>query len=112
MSPRRGPSDSYPRSQNRGLHPTNKDLFVGTPDLERAASWKCAAGISVSVGGFALIGCRTHDFPQYDPNYREYAYVTNAGSGTVSVYDVVFVCVAREIPVGQIFLVVVVFLVC
>jgi hypothetical protein len=22
-----------PRSQNRDLHPTNQDLFVGTPDL-------------------------------------------------------------------------------
>ena len=35
------------------------------------------------------------------PNYREYAYVTNGGSGTVSVYDVVNVRVDREIPVGQ-----------
>jgi YVTN family beta-propeller protein len=49
----------------------------------------------------AFTACRPHDFPQYDPNYREYAYVTNAGSGTVSVYDVVNVRVDREIPVGQ-----------
>lgn len=49
----------------------------------------------------ALTGCRPHDFPQYDANYREYAYVTNGGSGTVSVYDVVNVRVDREIPVGQ-----------
>ena len=48
-----------------------------------------------------LTGCRPHDFPQYDANYREYAYVTNGGSGTVSVYDVVNVRVDREIPVGQ-----------
>ncbi|MGA9586923.1 MAG: hypothetical protein WBQ95_16425 [Terracidiphilus sp.] len=48
-----------------------------------------------------LTACRPHDFPQYDPNYREYAYVTNGGSGTVSVYDVVNVRVDREIPVGQ-----------
>jgi hypothetical protein len=27
-----------------------------------------------------LTGCRPHDFPQYPPNYREYAYVTNGGS--------------------------------
>ena len=53
----------------------------------------------------ALVGltsCRPHDFPQYDANYREYAYVTNGGSGTVSVYDVVNVRVDREIPVGQV----------
>ena len=49
----------------------------------------------------ALTACRPHDFPQYDANYREYAYVTNSGSGTVSVYDVVNVRVDREIPVGQ-----------
>jgi len=48
-----------------------------------------------------LAACRPHDFPQYAPNYREYAYVTNGGSGTVSVYDVVNVRVDREIPVGQ-----------
>ena len=49
----------------------------------------------------SLTACRPHDFPQYDPNYREYAYVTNSGSGTLSVYDVVNVRVDREIPVGQ-----------
>ncbi len=40
-------------------------------------------------------------FPNTIPNYREYAYVTNGGSGTVSVYDVVNVRVDRELPVGQ-----------
>lgn len=49
----------------------------------------------------ALAGCRPHDFPQYPPNYREYAYVTNGESGTVSVLDVVNVRLDREIPIGQ-----------
>jgi YVTN family beta-propeller protein len=49
----------------------------------------------------ALAGCRPHDFPQYPPGYREYAYVTNGGSGTVSVIDVVNVRLDREIAVGQ-----------
>jgi len=48
-----------------------------------------------------LAGCRSHDFPQYPPEYREYAYVTNGGSGTVSVFDVVNVRLDREIAVGQ-----------
>lgn len=48
----------------------------------------------------AISGCRPHDFPQYPPNYREYAYVTNGGSGTVSIYDVVNVRLDRELPVG------------
>lgn len=62
-----------------------------------------ALGVSIaaSLAAFALAGCRAHDFPQYDANYREYAYVTNSGSGTVSVYDVVNVRVDREIQVGQ-----------
>lgn len=49
----------------------------------------------------ALSGCRKQDFPQYPSNYREYAYVTNAGSNSVSVIDVVNVRPEREIAVGQ-----------
>ncbi len=48
----------------------------------------------------ALSGCRRHDFPQYPPNYREYAYVTNGASNTVTVLDVVNVRLDREVPVG------------
>jgi len=48
-----------------------------------------------------LAGCRPHDFPQYPPNYREYAYVTNGGSNTVTVIDVVDVRLDREIAVGE-----------
>ena len=50
---------------------------------------------------FLLTACRPHDFPEYPPNYREFAYVTNGASGTVTVLDVVNVRVDREIPVGQ-----------
>jgi len=57
-----------------------------------------AAGLSLL--GLLLTGCRSHDFPQYPPNYREFAYVTNGDSGTVTVIDVVNVRVDREIPVG------------
>jgi YVTN family beta-propeller protein len=48
-----------------------------------------------------LTSCHSHDFPQYPPNYREYAYITNGGSGTVTVLDVVNVRLDRELPVGQ-----------
>jgi YVTN family beta-propeller protein len=48
-----------------------------------------------------LPGCSTHNFPVYSANYREYAYVTNGDSGTVTVLDVVNVRVDREIAVGQ-----------
>jgi YVTN family beta-propeller protein len=48
-----------------------------------------------------LTACRPHDFPEFPANYREFAYVTNGASGTVTVLDVVNVRVDREIPVGQ-----------
>jgi YVTN family beta-propeller protein len=49
----------------------------------------------------AIAGCRNHDFPEHPPNYREFAYVTNGASNTVSVFDVVNVRLDREIQVGQ-----------
>src|SRR5664280_3034595 len=49
----------------------------------------------------ALTGCRPHDFPQYQAGYREYAYVTNGGSNTVTILDVVNVRLDRELAVGQ-----------
>jgi YVTN family beta-propeller protein len=48
-----------------------------------------------------LTACTTHDFPKYPPNYREYAYITNGGSGTVTVLDVVNIRVDRELAVGR-----------
>lgn len=54
-----------------------------------------------SLLALALAGCRPHDFPQYPANYREYVYVTNGGSGTVTVLDVVNLRVDRELTVGQ-----------
>lgn len=52
------------------------------------------------VALLALTACRPHDFPQYPANYREYAYVTNSASNTVTVLDVVNIRVDRELAVG------------
>jgi len=60
-----------------------------------------ACSVPILLLALAVTGCRSHDFPQYPANYREYAYVTNGGSGTVSIYDVVNVRLDRELPVGQ-----------
>jgi len=68
-----------------------------TPLRDAARAWPLAAGLTA----LALTGCRLHDFPQYPPNYREYAYVTNGGSDTVTVLDVVDVRVDRELQVGR-----------
>jgi len=58
-------------------------------------------GWALAFGLTALAGCRNHDFPKYPVGYREFAYVTNGGSNTVSVFDVVNVRLDREIQVGQ-----------
>ena len=57
--------------------------------------------LTFSMLTLMLTGCRSNDFPQYPANYREYVYVTNGGSGTLTVLDVVNVRVDRELPVGQ-----------
>jgi YVTN family beta-propeller protein len=56
---------------------------------------------SLALLALTLTGCRPHDFPQYPPSYREYAYITNGGSNTVTVLDVVNIRLDRELPVGQ-----------
>lgn len=48
-----------------------------------------------------LAGCRRHDFPQYPADYREYAYVTNGGSNTVTVLDLVNLRQDRVLRVGD-----------
>lgn len=55
---------------------------------------------AVCLLALPLAGCKRHDFPQYASNYREYAYVTNGASNTVTVIDVVNVRLDRELPVG------------
>ncbi len=48
-----------------------------------------------------LLGCRPNDFPEFPTNYREYAYVTNSASNTVTVLDIVNLRRDREFPVGD-----------
>jgi YVTN family beta-propeller protein len=62
---------------------------------------RISALLAAGLIAIALPGCRPHDFPQYPPNYREYAYVTNGGSDTVTVLDVVNVRIDRELAVGH-----------
>ncbi len=48
-----------------------------------------------------VCACRRHDFPQYAANYREYAYVSNGGSNTVTVLDLVNLRLDRVLGVGS-----------
>lgn len=56
---------------------------------------------SVALLPAILAGCHKSDSPKYPANYREYAYVSNGGSATVTVIDVVNVRLDRDIAVGQ-----------
>jgi YVTN family beta-propeller protein len=67
----------------------------------RASRAGSAAAFAAGLLLFTLTGCKPHDFPQYPANYREYVYVTNGGSDTVTVLDVVNVRVDRELEVGR-----------
>ena len=49
----------------------------------------------------AAVGCQRRDFPNYPANYREYAYISNGGSNTVTVLDLVNMRQDRVIAVGD-----------
>lgn len=83
--------------------PVHQDFAVEAIDRPQWRNGRVLRGSAFLALGsclFAVTSCRKHDFPEYPANYREYAYVTNGGSNTVSVFDVVNVRVDREIPVG------------
>lgn len=46
-------------------------------------------------------GCRRHHFPRYPADFREYAYVTNTGSNTVTILDLVNLRQDRVLAVGS-----------
>ena len=70
------------------------------PSPTRKAT-SAAEGIAALILCTFLTACRPHDFPQYPANYREYAYVTNGASNTVTVLDIVNLRRDREFPVGD-----------
>jgi YVTN family beta-propeller protein len=70
------------------------------PSRKRKAA-SAAEGIAALILCTLLTACRPHDFPQYPANYREFAYVTNGGSNTVTVLDLVNLRRDREIAVGD-----------
>ena len=71
--------------------------------------WKGLAKVLLSRSGspsillllaLACTGCRSSAFPSYPADYREYAYIANGGSDTVSVLDLVHVRQERLLKVG------------
>jgi len=49
----------------------------------------------------ATVGCNHHPFPDVAPGYREFAYVSNGASNTVSVLDLVYLRQDRTLQVGS-----------
>jgi YVTN family beta-propeller protein len=48
-----------------------------------------------------LTGCRRHHFPKYPRDYREFAYITNSGSNSITVLDLVNLRQDRVLAVGS-----------
>jgi YVTN family beta-propeller protein len=71
------------------------------PPTPKRKAASAAEAISTLLLCPLLTACRPHDFPQYPINYREYAYVTNSASNTVTVLDIVNLRRDREFPVGD-----------
>ena len=63
--------------------------------VQRASAWTACA--------FLLLcgGCRRDRFPSFPADYREYAYVTDGSSGTVTVLDLVNLRQDRTLQVGR-----------
>ena len=59
---------------------------------------------SVSIAACTLLvitlGCRRNSFPDVPVGYREFAYVSNGGSNTVTVLDLVYLRQDRTLQVG------------
>lgn len=55
---------------------------------------------AMSVACLASVACNRHPFPVAPPGYREFAYVSNGGSDTVSVLDLVNLRQDRTLQVG------------
>jgi len=53
-----------------------------------------------AVGLLGLSGCHRSSFPDVPAGYREYAYISNGGSNTVTVLDLVYLRQDRTLQVG------------
>ena len=109
-----GPQSLYPEQFARMVdeivrsHPLSGDRCRAEFTLQNPRSRRMTSGtqkalaLAVGLAGLAplLTGCRKQDFPQYPASYREYVYVTNGQSGTLTVLDAVNLRLDREIRVG------------
>jgi YVTN family beta-propeller protein len=79
-------------------HRTSRTLPARRPGLVAALR---RAPVATLAALMALAGCRGQDFPDYPRDYREYAYVTNSGSNSVTVLDLIRLRQDRVLAVGR-----------
>jgi YVTN family beta-propeller protein len=70
---------------------------VGLPGRRRALRVGAAALLPIL---FLPVACHRGSFPDVPPGYREFAYVSNGASNTVSVLDLVYLRQDRTLQVG------------
>jgi YVTN family beta-propeller protein len=64
-------------------------------------TWQRATLVAVACASLLLSGCRHRHFPRYPSDFRQYAWITNGGSNSVTVLDLVNMQQAGTIPVGE-----------
>ncbi|MDE1161426.1 MAG: beta-propeller fold lactonase family protein [Acidobacteriaceae bacterium] len=57
--------------------------------------------VALSATLLSTAACRRNRFPSYPDNYREFAYVADGGSNTVTVLDLVYLRRDRTLEVGK-----------
>jgi YVTN family beta-propeller protein len=78
---------------------TKTALLADTKPLPTATRKACV--VALLCGLVIVSGCRRKHFPQYPSDFREYAWVTNGGGNSVTVFDLVHMQTAATIPVGD-----------
>jgi YVTN family beta-propeller protein len=63
--------------------------------------WRGAALAAACCALLLTSGCRRKHFPRYPSDYRQYAWITNGGSNSVTVLDLVNMQQAGTIAVGE-----------
>jgi YVTN family beta-propeller protein len=69
-------------------------------DKSRKPPARCVAAFVAASLLFLPLGCRRGRFPDVPAGYREFAYVSNGASNTVSVLDLVYMRQDRTLQVG------------
>ncbi len=98
------PVPSSPHTPLAGIAlPSAASSRLSGGDASRTASLllRRACTLALLLSPLALAGCHRNHFPKYPANYREFAYVSDGASGTVTVLDLVYLRQDRILQVGR-----------